>query len=110
VKALLAADQPDTRPDPAGHAGFFLWGHVPDPHTLYRGISALPAGTSMWVDAKGPGKPAPFFDLCAALASPASPAWKPCAFFRNLATPLQLQPLRKKPLTKQPKVTRWDPK
>jgi len=74
VKALLAADRPDTRPDPAGHAGFFLWGHVPDPHTLYRGIAALPAGTSTWVDAKGPGEQVPFFNLCDALASPASPA------------------------------------
>lgn len=74
VKALLAADRPDTRPDPAGHAGFFLWGHVPDPHTLYRGISALPAGHSLWVGAKGPETPKPFFDLCAALAAPADPA------------------------------------
>jgi asparagine synthase (glutamine-hydrolysing) len=67
VKALLAADAPDTTPDPAGHAGFFVWGHVPDPHTLYRGIRALPAGTSIWVDAKGASRPEPFFDLVAAL-------------------------------------------
>jgi asparagine synthase (glutamine-hydrolysing) len=45
VKALLAAGV-DTAPDPAGHVGFFLWGHVPDPFTLYRGIRALPAGAS----------------------------------------------------------------
>ena len=70
VKALLASDRIDRRPNPAGHAGFFLWGHVPDPHTLYRGISALPAGTYAWIDANGVGKPVPFFDLCAALASP----------------------------------------
>jgi asparagine synthase (glutamine-hydrolysing) len=71
VKALLAADAPDTR---AGHAGFFLWGHVPDPHTLYRGIRALPAGASMWVAEKGASAPRRFFDLCAALASPAANA------------------------------------
>jgi asparagine synthase (glutamine-hydrolysing) len=68
VKALLASERIDTRPNPAGHAGFFLWGHVPDPHTLYRGISALPAGHYAFVDAKGMGTPVPFFDLCAALA------------------------------------------
>ena len=67
VKALLAADAPDTTPNPAGHAGFFVWGHVPDPHTLYRGIVALPAGTSLWVDARGQGQRKPFFDLVAAL-------------------------------------------
>jgi len=43
VKALLLADV-DTRPEPAGHAGFLLWGSVPEPYTLYRGIRALPPG------------------------------------------------------------------
>ncbi|HTH81168.1 MAG TPA: asparagine synthetase B, partial [Ramlibacter sp.] len=43
VKALLLA-KVDMRPEPAGHAGFFLWGSVPAPWTLYRGIHALPAG------------------------------------------------------------------
>jgi len=70
VKALLASARIDTRPNPAGHAGFFLWGHVPDPHTLYRGISALPAGSYAWIDANGVGKPVPYFDLCGELAKP----------------------------------------
>ncbi|HTN94682.1 MAG TPA: asparagine synthase (glutamine-hydrolyzing), partial [Gallionella sp.] len=48
VKALLAG-QVDTRPEPAGHAGFLLWGSVPDPYTLYRGIRAVPAGHWMLV-------------------------------------------------------------
>ncbi|MCZ8310059.1 MAG: asparagine synthase (glutamine-hydrolyzing) [Magnetospirillum sp.] len=74
VKALLASDRVDRRPNPAGHAGFFLWGHVPDPHTLYRGISALPAGHFAIVDARGMRKPAPFFDLCAALSARGAPA------------------------------------
>src|SRR2546422_5180536 len=50
VKALLAGEGLDTAPNPAGHAGFFLWGHVPDPHTLYRGVRALPAGSFIWVE------------------------------------------------------------
>lgn len=49
VKALVAMGEVDTRPDPAGHAGFFLWGHVPDPFTLHRGIRSLAAGHTMWV-------------------------------------------------------------
>jgi asparagine synthase (glutamine-hydrolysing) len=44
VKALLAGKHVDTAPEAAGHVGFFLWGSVPDPFTLYRGICALPAG------------------------------------------------------------------
>ena len=34
VKALLAGGRVDTSPEPAGHVGFFLWGHVPSPYTL----------------------------------------------------------------------------
>jgi asparagine synthase (glutamine-hydrolysing) len=53
VKALLAGGKIDTTPEPAGHTGFFLWGHVPEPYTLYRGIRSLPAGVTMWIDANG---------------------------------------------------------
>ena len=47
VKALLAGKHVDTAPDPAAHVGFFLWGSVPDPFTLYRGVQSLPAGHSL---------------------------------------------------------------
>ncbi len=47
VKALVAGGRVDTTVDPAGHVGFFLWGAVPDPFTLYRGIRALPAGHTL---------------------------------------------------------------
>src|SRR5213078_4118363 len=50
VKALVAGGNIDTTPNPAGHAGFFLWGHVPDPYTLYRGIRAVPAGSFVCVE------------------------------------------------------------
>jgi asparagine synthase (glutamine-hydrolysing) len=53
VKALLAGGGVDTSPEPAGHVGFFLWGHVPSPYTLYRGIRGLSAGTTLWVDSTG---------------------------------------------------------
>lgn len=49
VKALLAGGDIDTEVEPAGHVGFFLWGSVPEPYTLYRGVRALPAGTTLWV-------------------------------------------------------------
>jgi asparagine synthase (glutamine-hydrolysing) len=53
VKALLTGGGIDTRPEPAGQAGYFLWGHVPEPYTLYRGIRSLPAGSWMRVRENG---------------------------------------------------------
>jgi asparagine synthase (glutamine-hydrolysing) len=53
VKALLAGGAVDTRPQPAGHAGFFLWGYVPEPYTLFRGVRALPAGSTLRLDLQG---------------------------------------------------------
>jgi asparagine synthase (glutamine-hydrolysing) len=60
VKALLAGGKIDTAPEPAGHAGFFLWGSVPAPWTLYRGIRNLTAGHFLWVTENGAGLPIPF--------------------------------------------------
>ena len=57
VRALMAGGGVDRMPDPAGHVGFYLLGYVPEPHTLYRGVSALPAGATLWCDANGPGEP-----------------------------------------------------
>ncbi|HEX6979639.1 MAG TPA: asparagine synthase (glutamine-hydrolyzing) [Alphaproteobacteria bacterium] len=63
VKGLLAGGKIGTAAEPAGHVGFFLWGYVPDPYTLYRDIRALPAGCMMWIDRAGAQRPARFFDL-----------------------------------------------
>jgi asparagine synthase (glutamine-hydrolysing) len=63
VKALRAGGGVDDRPDPAGHVGFFLWGHLPEPFTLYRGIRVLPAGTSLVVEATGARRESRHFDI-----------------------------------------------
>lgn len=81
VRALLKAPV-DTRPEPAGHAGFFLWGSVPEPWTLYRGIHALPAGHWLYVDAKGPGSPVPFASVAGMLSDAAR---RPAALGRQQA-------------------------
>jgi asparagine synthase (glutamine-hydrolysing) len=44
VKSLLSSSEVDSKLDSAGQVGFLLLGYVPDPHTIYRGIRALPAG------------------------------------------------------------------
>ncbi|MFT3735914.1 MAG: asparagine synthase (glutamine-hydrolyzing) [Rhodocyclaceae bacterium] len=59
VKTLLAG-KVNTRPEPAGHAGFMLWGSVPEPWTLYKGIRALPAGHWMCIDGKRAAVPVCF--------------------------------------------------
>jgi len=72
VKALLAglaaAGIPRPTVDAAGHVGFFLFGYVPEPHTLYDGIRALPAGTTLWIDKNGPAPEHNFFNVSDRLA------------------------------------------
>ena len=76
VKALLAGEGIDRRPDPAGHAGFFLWGHLPEPFTLYRGIRSIPAGASLVVTAGGSPQARQHFSLARKIeeAEPLAPA------------------------------------
>ncbi|MHB9073538.1 MAG: asparagine synthase (glutamine-hydrolyzing) [Desulfobaccales bacterium] len=56
VKALLAGGAVAATPQPAGHVGFFLWGYVPEPYTLFRGIQALPAGSMLVQDLQSNSK------------------------------------------------------
>ena len=65
VKALIAGGGVSRSPEPAGWAGFLLLGSVPEPHTIYQEIRALPAGTTMCVDACGTAKPAAYFNISA---------------------------------------------
>jgi asparagine synthase (glutamine-hydrolysing) len=53
VKALLVG-QPGLREiDPAGFVGFHIWGHIPDPFTLYKGIKSLDPGSWMKIERGG---------------------------------------------------------
>ena len=63
VKALMASNVLDRRPDPAGHAGFFIWGSIPEPHTLYAAIRAVPAGSTVWLTLSGHRLDKVFFDV-----------------------------------------------
>lgn len=74
AKALLAGGAVPRDPDPAGIVGFHLFGSVPEPFTVWRGIHTLPAGTTLTVDATGPGTPQPYYDVAAALAGRARQA------------------------------------
>jgi asparagine synthase (glutamine-hydrolysing) len=50
VKAITATGLISTATDKYGQAGFWLLGSVPEPHTWFRDIQALPAGHCMWVE------------------------------------------------------------
>jgi asparagine synthase (glutamine-hydrolysing) len=49
VRAMRRIPGMDLRAEPAGHVGFFVWGSVPEPFTLYRGIRCLPSGSFLTV-------------------------------------------------------------
>ena len=63
VKALLQSPKVSKLKDPAGHAGFFLTGSVPEPFTLYQEIRQVPAGCYVRVDETGPSLPKKYFSI-----------------------------------------------
>jgi asparagine synthase (glutamine-hydrolysing) len=67
VKALLAGGRVSRDPEPAGWAGFLLFGSVPEPYTTCQEVRALPAGTTLTVDACGPGTPRRYFSIAETL-------------------------------------------
>ena len=78
VKALLAGREVSRDVEPAGLVGFYLFGSVPEPFTLYRDIRALGAGHTQWIDAAGPQPPRAYVKLAEILAgggrNPSPPA------------------------------------
>ena len=63
VKALLAGGSVSRQVDPAGVAGFFVFGSVPEPYTSYREVRALEAGCFAWIDERGVGVPTRYFKV-----------------------------------------------
>lgn len=60
VKALEAGGAVSREIDPAGVAGFLLWGSVPEPLTIRRAVRALPAGHFVLIRDGVPGEPRPY--------------------------------------------------
>ena len=63
VRALIAGGNVSQDPDPAGWVGFYLFGSVPEPHTVYRNIRALPAGSTLSVTSHGADAPKRYFSV-----------------------------------------------
>jgi asparagine synthase (glutamine-hydrolysing) len=67
VKALVGGGGVDRRFDPAGAAGFFLRGTIPEPFTMYRAVRMLPAGSYAWIGRDGMREPVHYFSIAATL-------------------------------------------
>src|SRR5262249_2563477 len=60
ARALARCSPTDTRREAAALAGFYLWGHVPEPFTWGAGIRRLPAGHVLRLRAGGERHTKPF--------------------------------------------------
>ena len=67
VKALIAGGAVSKEIDPAGAAGFFLTGSVPEPFTIRKAVRAIEPGTSFFVDANGVREPHRWFSIARVL-------------------------------------------
>ena len=65
VKALMAGGKLSKVASPAGWVGFYLFGSVPEPHTTYASVRALPAGATLWIDTAGAADPRHYFSVAA---------------------------------------------
>lgn len=83
VKALTGSRLVSHDKEPAGLAGFFLTGSVPEPFTIYREIRQLPAGTWMSVDERGLHQPRPFGSVQSLFASAGVPGEEPKSVLRE---------------------------
>jgi asparagine synthase (glutamine-hydrolysing) len=72
AKALLAGGAVSRDPDSAGIVGFHLFGSVPEPFTVWRDIHVLSAGTTLTIDAAGPGTPQRYYNVAKALGERAA--------------------------------------
>ena len=63
VKALLQSNRVSRLREPAGIAGFFLTGSVPEPYTTYREIHQVPAGSIVTVNQSGTSPPRTYFSV-----------------------------------------------
>jgi asparagine synthase (glutamine-hydrolysing) len=63
VKALQATGLVSQAPCVRGQAGFWMLGSVPEPHTWFRDIRALPAGHYAWIDGGDMGPPRMWWNI-----------------------------------------------
>jgi asparagine synthase (glutamine-hydrolysing) len=72
VKALMAGGRISREKDPAGIAGFWVLGSVPEPYTVYRNIRSVEAGTAFHIDSHGASEPKKHYSIAATFARAAA--------------------------------------
>jgi asparagine synthase (glutamine-hydrolysing) len=77
VKALIASGLVPTELSAAGLAGFYLWGSVPEPWSIYRNVQALPAGHYLEVRGGKTRGPQRWYDVGRHWREPAQPCTAP---------------------------------
>ncbi len=70
VKSLLAGGAISNDADPAGWAGYYLFGSVPEPYTTLRQIRAVPAGSYVMVDRNGIQAPMVYHRIASVYGQP----------------------------------------
>jgi asparagine synthase (glutamine-hydrolysing) len=73
AKAIMASGLIPMANESAGVAGFYLWGSVPEPWTIYRGVFALPCGSWLRVRAGRASTPVCWDDIRDNWRQPATP-------------------------------------
>jgi len=63
VKAIMAGGNVSKKVDSAGRVGFYLFGSVPEPFTIFEEVKSLQAGHFVWVDSSGMHLPVKYFSL-----------------------------------------------
>lgn len=63
VGALTAGGGVAKETDPAGWTGFFLFGSVPEPFTIWKAVRCLPAGAALLVTRSGPKPIEQYYDI-----------------------------------------------
>jgi len=75
VKALLAGGAVSRTIDPAGAAGFFATGSVPEPFTIREAIRSVEAGTSFFVGAHGREAARSHYSIASVFAKATEQEW-----------------------------------
>jgi len=63
VSTLTNCSDIDLSISPPGHVGFLMWGSVPEPFTLYKGITSLSPGSYLQIDSDGSFIKKEFFNI-----------------------------------------------
>jgi len=74
VKSLLASKNVTREISPAGLVGYAIWGHVPEPFTIYENIENLEPGTCLIIDRRGNKSKTIFQNICSLIIN-ASREW-----------------------------------